>query len=89
MYSPKGFEQCNALGMVLVPVMIVGGIIGGYDIKVYISYKIWLIFVHCVCQISVLYVIWAHWNGNVFIMKFSSLATLEVVKMTTSSAASD
>ena len=31
-----------------------------------------------------------HWNGNVFIlMKFSSLAALEVVKMTTSSAASD
>ena len=31
-----------------------------------------------------------HWNGNVVIlMKFSSLAALEVVKMTTSSAASD
>ena len=31
-----------------------------------------------------------HWNGNVFIlMKFSSLAALKVVKMTTSSAASD
>ena len=31
-----------------------------------------------------------HWNGNVFIlMKFSSLAALEVVKMTTSSAARD
>ena len=31
-----------------------------------------------------------HWNGNVFIlMKLSSLAALEVVKMTTSSAASD
>ena len=38
----------------------------------------WSIFVH------------QHWNGNVFIlMKFSSLAALEVVKMTTSSAASD
>ena len=32
----------------------------------------------------------AHWNENVFIlMKFQSLAALEVVKMTTSSAASD
>ena len=31
-----------------------------------------------------------HWNENVFIlMKFSSLAALKVVKMTTSSAASD
>ena len=31
-----------------------------------------------------------HWNGNVFIlMKFSSLAALKVVRMTTSSAASD
>ena len=31
-----------------------------------------------------------HWNGNVFIlMKFSSLAALKVVKLTTSSAASD
>ena len=31
-----------------------------------------------------------HWNGSVIIlMKFSSLAALEVVKMTTSSAASD
>ena len=31
-----------------------------------------------------------HWNGNIFIlMTFSSLAPLEVVKMTTSSAASD
>ena len=31
-----------------------------------------------------------HWNGNVFIlMKFSSLAALKVVKMTTSSAAND
>ena len=31
-----------------------------------------------------------HWNGKVFIlMKCSSLAALEVVKMTTSSAASD
>ena len=31
-----------------------------------------------------------HWNGNVFIlMKFSSLAALKVVKMTTFSAASD
>ena len=31
-----------------------------------------------------------HWNGNVFsLIKFSSLAALEVVKMTTSSAASD
>ena len=31
-----------------------------------------------------------HWKGNVFIlMKLSSLAALEVVKMTTSSAASD
>ena len=31
-----------------------------------------------------------HWSGNVFIlMKLSSLAPLEVVKMTTSSAASD
>ena len=34
--------------------------------------------------------LWLHWNGNVFIlMKFSSLAALKVVKMTTSSAASD
>ena len=35
---------------------------------------------------------WAHnhWNGNIFILtKFPSLAALEVVKMTTSSAASD
>ena len=32
----------------------------------------------------------AHWNENVFVlMKLSSLAALEVVKMTTSSAASD
>ena len=31
-----------------------------------------------------------HWNGNVFILvKFSSLAALKVVKLTTSSAASD
>ena len=31
-----------------------------------------------------------HWNGNVVIlMKFSSLAALKVVKMTTSSAAND
>ena len=31
-----------------------------------------------------------HWNGDVVIlMKFSSLAALEVVKMTTSSAAKD
>ena len=31
-----------------------------------------------------------HWNGNVFIlMKFSSVAAMEVVKMTTSNAASD
>ena len=44
MYAPKGFEQCDALGMVLVTVMIVDVIIGGYDIKVYVSYKIWLIF---------------------------------------------
>ena len=36
------------------------------------------------------YFLGLHWNGNVFIlMKFSSLAALEVVKMTTSSAASD
>ena len=30
-----------------------------------------------------------HWNENVILMKFSSLITLEVIKMTTSSAASD
>ena len=31
-----------------------------------------------------------HWNGNVFIlMKFTSLAALQVVKMTTSNAAND
>ena len=36
------------------------------------------------------HVVQMHWNGNVFIlMKFSSLAALKVVKMTTSSAASD
>ena len=33
---------------------------------------------------------WIQWNGNVLIlMKFSSLAALDVVKMTTSSAAND
>ena len=30
-----------------------------------------------------------HWNGNVFLMKFSSLATRKVVILTTFSAASD
>ena len=30
-----------------------------------------------------------HWNGNVILTKFSSLATLEVVKTTTSNATSD
>ena len=41
----------------------------------------------CMCRIVLTKL---HWNGNVFIlMKFSSLAALEVVKMTTSSAASD
>ena len=35
-------------------------------------------------------IIFIHWNGDVAIlMKFSSLAALEVVNMTTSSAASD
>ena len=43
---------------------------------------------YCVVAMSVL--VDVHWNGNVFIlMKFSSLAALKVVKMTTSSAASD
>ena len=48
-----------------------------------------------VCAITKKNAVWnhsifghTHWNGNVFIlMKFSSLAALEVVKMTTSSAA--
>ena len=46
------------------------------------GYFDWLVYVIFIWQY--------HWNGNVFIlMKFSSLAALKVVKMTTSSAASD
>ena len=43
-----------------------------------------------VCLVRCLVISLHYWNGNVFIlMKFSSLAALKVVKMTTSSAASD
>ena len=42
------------------------------------------------CAVVAWNVLTHHWNGKVFIlMKCSSLAALEVVKMTTSSAASD
>ena len=42
----------------------------------------------CICLCFVVLMI--YWNGNAFIfMKFSSLAALEVVKMTTSNAAND
>ena len=40
----------------------------------------------CLCYLGISH---RHWNGNVLLMKFSSLAAPEVVNMTTSSAARD
>ena len=49
-----------------------------------------LVFIETMVPYEWHYAIHIHWNWNVFIlMKFSSLAALEVVKMTTSSAAND
>ena len=54
----------------------------------------WILIWHSVCKIIwvkrvMLLVCIGNWKGNVILMKFSSLAALEVVKMTTSGAASD
>ena len=61
--------------------------------KSYESAKNWLYNCNKMITIYIVYGIYytscKHWNGNVILMKFPSLAALKVVKVTTFSAASD